>query len=108
MAGDSSVGQHQPPADRRAWGWRCGTTGEGGGARATLAREADRRDRETMVPDGQRLGAGGSERERGTMAQGANRRAWQHSASRPGFKHSSNRLKQFKRFKRIQNCPNFG
>jgi hypothetical protein len=52
VAGDSSVGRHQPPADRRAWGWRCGTTGEGGGARATLAREADRRDRETMVPDG--------------------------------------------------------
>jgi hypothetical protein len=49
---DSSSSQHRPPTggcERR----RCHATGEGGGARA-----ADRRDRATMEPGGQRLGAG--------------------------------------------------
>jgi hypothetical protein len=56
--GDSSGDWHRPPAGghgRR----RCRATGVGGGARVTLARVADMRDRAAMGPDGQRLGAGG-------------------------------------------------
>jgi hypothetical protein len=56
--GDSSGGRHQPSVGGR--GWRCcRAIGEGDGARATLARAADRRDRATTESGGQRLGAGG-------------------------------------------------
>jgi hypothetical protein len=55
-------GRQWPPAVRR--GRRCCcVTEEGGGARAMLAQAADRRDRATTGPSGQRLGVGGSERE---------------------------------------------
>jgi hypothetical protein len=47
---------------------------------------ADRQDWATSGPDGQRLGAGGSERERGSAERGAERWAWQHSATRFGSK----------------------
>jgi hypothetical protein len=42
----------------------------GGGTRATRAREAGRRDQVTSGPSGQRLGVGGSERERGNGGSG--------------------------------------
>jgi hypothetical protein len=58
MAGDSSGGRHRPQADGREHR-RCGATGEGAGARATLVRAADRRDRAAMGLGGQRLGVGG-------------------------------------------------
>jgi hypothetical protein len=50
------------------------------------ARVADRRGRATSGPGGQRRGVGGSEREQGSVARGADRRAGQHSASRFGSK----------------------
>jgi hypothetical protein len=53
----------------RAWRRRCCAIEESGGARATLAREADRRDQATTGPGGQRLGVGGSERERGSTVR---------------------------------------
>jgi hypothetical protein len=71
-------------------------TEEGGGARAMLARAADRRDRATTGPSGQRLGVGGSEREQGSVAIGADRWARQHSAGQPGFKPDSNGIQLFK------------
>jgi hypothetical protein len=61
------------------------TSAPGRWAQATLARAADRRDRATTGPGGQRLGVGGSEREWGSAVRGADRRAWQHSAGPPGF-----------------------
>jgi hypothetical protein len=69
---------------------------EGGGAWETLARAADRRDRATTGPSGQRLGAGGSERERGSVARGADRQARQHSAGRLCFKpiHTESKILQ--------------
>jgi hypothetical protein len=45
-AGDSSDGQHRPPAGGHRWR-RFHGTGEGGGARATRAQAADRRDQTT-------------------------------------------------------------
>jgi hypothetical protein len=45
-------------------------TGEGGEARATRTRAADKRDQATSGPGGRRLGAGGSERERGSDGSG--------------------------------------
>jgi hypothetical protein len=59
-------------------------------------------------PGGQRLGAGGSERERGSAAWGTDWHARQHSASRPGFKPDSNRLKQFKKVQTVSKLPKFG
>jgi hypothetical protein len=76
-------------------------TGEGGGARA-----ANRHDRVTSGPSGQRLGAGGSERERGNVTRGADRWARLHSAGRFDFKPIQTKSKYSKRFKQIQNSPN--
>jgi hypothetical protein len=55
---DNSGGQNRPPASGRGRR-RCRATGEGDGARATLARAAERRDWTTTGPGGQQLGAGG-------------------------------------------------
>jgi hypothetical protein len=82
---------------------RCCTTDEGGGARA-----ADRRDRATTGRGGQLLGAGGSERERGSVARAP--------TGGPGSTVSAARVlnpiqtesNYSKWFKRMQNCPNFG
>jgi hypothetical protein len=84
-----------PPAVGR--GRRCCcVTGEGGGVRVTLARAGDRRDWATTGPSRQRLGAGGSERERGSVARGADQRARQHSAGRLCFKpiHTESKILQ--------------
>jgi hypothetical protein len=94
-AGDSSGGRHQPPAGGRRC---CRVTGEGDGARA-----ADRRDRTTSGPGGQRLGAGGSEREQGSVAWGTDRWARQDNAARFGFKPIQTKSKIFSnRFKILQ------
>jgi hypothetical protein len=50
----------------------------------------------TTGPSGQRLGAGGSEREQGSAVRGADWRPRQHSADRLGFKPDSNRIQLFK------------
>jgi hypothetical protein len=95
--GDSSGGRHQPPTGGRGR-HRCRATGEGGGARETQARAVDRWDR-------RRQGPGGSDgvlervREPGSTARAADRRAWQHSAARFGFKLIQTESK---------NIPNFG
>jgi hypothetical protein len=85
VVGDSLGSWHRPLA-----GWpgrrRCCVIEEGGGARATQALAADRRDRATAGLGGQRLGAGGSEREQGSTVRGVDRQAQQHSAARLGFK----------------------
>jgi hypothetical protein len=52
MVGDSSGSRHRP-LDGGHGRWLCCATKEGGGARATLARVANRRDRETTGPGGQ-------------------------------------------------------
>jgi hypothetical protein len=82
----------------------CCMTEEGGRARA---RAADKRDRATAGPGGQRLGAELSERERGSMARGV---------GSPGSTVPTDRVlnpiqtesNYSKWFKRIQNCPSFG
>jgi hypothetical protein len=58
-AGDSSDGQHRPPAGGHRWR-RFRGTGEGGGARATRSQAADRRDQATS---GARWAAAGCGRE---------------------------------------------
>jgi hypothetical protein len=55
--GDNSGSRHRPPVGGRGW-HRCRARGEGGKARVTLARVADRWDQETTGPGGQWLGAG--------------------------------------------------
>jgi hypothetical protein len=73
---------HQPPTGGRC---RCRAIGEGGGARATLARAADRQGRATAGPSGSD-GVRERVREWGSVARAADRRARQHSAARFGFK----------------------
>jgi hypothetical protein len=57
MEGGSLGSWHRPPTGVRGR-HHCRATGEGAGGRVTLVRAADRRDRATTGPGGQRLGAG--------------------------------------------------
>jgi hypothetical protein len=98
--GGSLGGRHRPSAGWHGWR-RCRATGEGGGAGAERTRAADKQDRAMSGPGGQWLGVGGSEREWGSTARGADRWARQNSAAQ--FSSKSNK----KYSKWIQNSANF-
>jgi hypothetical protein len=96
------------PRGGRGAGERKGASGAAGDSSGGGARAADRRDRATMGRGGQLLGAGGSERERGSVARAP--------TGGPGSPVSAGRVlnpiqtesNYSKWFKRMQNCPNFG